>query len=287
MLVTSRETRRWIIPKGWPQKGKAPHHSAAREAYEEAGVVGATARRPLGSFEYEKRVKHGRLVICEVYVFPLKVKRQNKKWPERWEREVKWVSASRAANWIKEPMLRTIIRRLARNIRPDSKLKTHGRRERNRGEMMRAVLIMLGLILITGTAMADRPVTQEESEQLLAALKEQGCSGGKMEVDDDTFEVERARCADGKMYDLDFDSSFRLIKKKLKSGQAGGGPGGKAVPKLVLFMVIDGFPQEQFVKYYDQHSERGFKLEQRRAAYRRATRRRRCGRARSRMAAAT
>jgi 8-oxo-dGTP pyrophosphatase MutT (NUDIX family) len=117
MLVTSRETRRWIIPKGWPQKGKAPHHSAAREAYEEAGVVGATARRPLGSFEYEKRVKHGRVVICEVYVFPLKVKRQNKKWPERREREVKWVSASRAANWIKEPMLRTIIRRLARNIR--------------------------------------------------------------------------------------------------------------------------------------------------------------------------
>ncbi len=114
MLVTSRETRRWIIPKGWPQKGKAPHHSAAREAYEEAGVVGAMARRPLGSFEYEKRVKDGRVIICEVYVFPLQVKRQNKKWPERRQREVKWVSASRAANWIKEPMLRTIIRRLTR-----------------------------------------------------------------------------------------------------------------------------------------------------------------------------
>jgi 8-oxo-dGTP pyrophosphatase MutT (NUDIX family) len=74
MLVTSRETRRWIIPKGWPQKGKPPHDSAAREAYEEAGVVGAVARCPVGSFAYEKRFKNGRVVVCEVYVFPLKVK---------------------------------------------------------------------------------------------------------------------------------------------------------------------------------------------------------------------
>src|SRR5271156_4832943 len=43
MLITSRETRRWIIPKGWPQKGRAPHRSAAREAFEEAGVVGKVA----------------------------------------------------------------------------------------------------------------------------------------------------------------------------------------------------------------------------------------------------
>src|SRR5262249_27670124 len=46
MLVTSRETRRWIIPKGWPHKGKAPHHSAAREAFEEAGVVGTIKYGP-------------------------------------------------------------------------------------------------------------------------------------------------------------------------------------------------------------------------------------------------
>src|SRR5262249_48004872 len=87
MLVTSRETRRWIIPKGWPHKGKAPHHSAAREAFEEAGVVGAVRRHPLGSFAYEKRFKNGRVVLCEVHVFPLKVRRQNKQWPERRQRE--------------------------------------------------------------------------------------------------------------------------------------------------------------------------------------------------------
>jgi 8-oxo-dGTP pyrophosphatase MutT (NUDIX family) len=78
MLVTSRETRRWIIPKGWPKKGKSPHHSAAREAFEEAGVVGAVARRCVGSFSYEKRLKNGGAVVCKVSVFPLEVTHQNK-----------------------------------------------------------------------------------------------------------------------------------------------------------------------------------------------------------------
>jgi hypothetical protein len=54
MLMTSRETRRWIIPKGWPHKGRTPHRSAAPEAYEEAGVVGRVQRDPLGSFSYQK-----------------------------------------------------------------------------------------------------------------------------------------------------------------------------------------------------------------------------------------
>src|SRR5712692_6742109 len=113
MLVTSRETRRWIIPKGWPKKGKSPHHSAAREAFEEAGVVGAVGRRPVGSFSYEKRLKNGGSIECEVRVFPLEVKRQNKQWPEKQERRVKWLSASKAAEKVKEPMLSEMIRRLA------------------------------------------------------------------------------------------------------------------------------------------------------------------------------
>src|SRR6266446_3757981 len=113
MLVTSRETRRWIIPKGWPHKGKAPHHSAAREAFEEAGVIGTVGRRPVGSFPYEKRLKNGDVLVCEVRVFPLKVTRQSKQWPEKEHREVKWLSAKEAAETVQEPMLSEIIRHLA------------------------------------------------------------------------------------------------------------------------------------------------------------------------------
>jgi len=80
---------------------------------------------------------------------------------------------------------------------------------------MRGILICSVLALSTGAAIADRPVTQQESEQLEAALKEQGCSGGKMEFDDGKFEIDDSKCADGKTYDLDFDASFKLIKKKL------------------------------------------------------------------------
>jgi 8-oxo-dGTP pyrophosphatase MutT (NUDIX family) len=113
MLVTSRETHRWIIPKGWPQKDKEPHDSAAREAFEEAGVVGAVGKRSVGSFPYQKRLKNGVVTVCEVHVFPLRVRRQSKQWPEKEQREVKWLSAKDAAETVKEPMLSEIIRRLA------------------------------------------------------------------------------------------------------------------------------------------------------------------------------
>jgi 8-oxo-dGTP pyrophosphatase MutT (NUDIX family) len=114
MLVTSRETRRWIIPKGWPKKGKSPRRSAAREAFEEAGVLGTVGRRPVGSFSYEKRLKNGGSVECKVRVFPLEVKRQRKEWPEKQERRVKWLSASKAAARVKDPVLSKIIGRVAR-----------------------------------------------------------------------------------------------------------------------------------------------------------------------------
>jgi hypothetical protein len=76
--------------------------------------VGAVAKRSIGSFSYEKRLKNGGAVVCNVRVFPLQVRRQNKQWPEKQERIVKWLSASQAAETVKEPMLGEIIRRLAR-----------------------------------------------------------------------------------------------------------------------------------------------------------------------------
>jgi hypothetical protein len=84
---------------------------------------------------------------------------------------------------------------------------------------MRGQCLVAGLLLslVTGPALAkSRPVTEEEKAKLLAALTAEGCSGGDMEFDDDGyFEVDDATCADGRKYDLKFDPSFKLIKKKL------------------------------------------------------------------------
>ena len=112
MLVTSRESGRWVIPKGWPMKRKTPAATAACEAREEAGVVGKVGRDSIGSYSYKKRLKSGAVVACEVRVFPLKVKRQQKSWPERGEREIQWFSRAKAAKVVRESALRDIIRNL-------------------------------------------------------------------------------------------------------------------------------------------------------------------------------
>lgn len=112
MLVTSRESGRWVIPKGWPKKRQSPRASAAREAREEAGIVGEIGRDSIGSYSYKKRMKNGAIVACEVRVFPLKVKRQQKSWPERGQREIQWFSRAKAAKAVRERALSNIIRNL-------------------------------------------------------------------------------------------------------------------------------------------------------------------------------
>jgi 8-oxo-dGTP pyrophosphatase MutT (NUDIX family) len=114
LLVTSRETGRWIIPKGWPIKRKAPHVAAAREARDEAGVVGKISRTPIGCFSYEKRLKRGIIIVCKVHVFALKVKRQQESWPEKGQREVQWMSRTKAAKIVGDPKLGWIIRTLTK-----------------------------------------------------------------------------------------------------------------------------------------------------------------------------
>jgi 8-oxo-dGTP pyrophosphatase MutT (NUDIX family) len=113
MLVTSRETRRWIIPKGWPMKGRKPAEVASREAYEEAGLIGSAAgRRPLDTFDYTKRI--GALeLLCEVQVFLFRVDQQLDDWPEKDQRETKWFDAEEAADLVAEGGLAEIIRRFA------------------------------------------------------------------------------------------------------------------------------------------------------------------------------
>ena len=102
LLVTSRETRRWIIPKGWAKKGVKPHEMAAIEAYEEAGVRGDVGKRPIGSYRYEKRMPDGKTVPCDVTVFPLEIHEELESWPEKGQRERRWLSSSQAALLISE-----------------------------------------------------------------------------------------------------------------------------------------------------------------------------------------
>jgi 8-oxo-dGTP pyrophosphatase MutT (NUDIX family) len=98
LLITSRKTKRWIIPKGWPIKGLKPSKAAAREAYEEAGVRGRIARRAFGHYVYEKRLEDSIITIpCQVQVFLLTVERQSKDWPELKQRMARWFPAAEAA----------------------------------------------------------------------------------------------------------------------------------------------------------------------------------------------
>lgn len=113
LLITSRETRRWVIAKGWPISGLAPHAAAAREAFEEAGVVGETWEEPVGAYFYVKRMKNGRERPVSVEVFPLRVDRELEEWPEKGQREKRWFAAKEAANLVHESQLQTLIRAFA------------------------------------------------------------------------------------------------------------------------------------------------------------------------------
>ena len=94
MLITSRTTRRWIIPKGNPIAGLAPHEAAAQEAFEEAGLTGITCPTALGRFRYIKRRRVRGDREMSVAVFPLAVVGQAEYWPERDERETRWFDAT-------------------------------------------------------------------------------------------------------------------------------------------------------------------------------------------------
>lgn len=109
LLVTSRETRRLVLPKGWPMPGLKPHRVAEREAWEEAGIMGKAARTSVGSYTYWKRMRDS-FVLCNVDVFPLDVKSLEDNWPERRERERLWLAPDEAANVVDEPGLAHLLR---------------------------------------------------------------------------------------------------------------------------------------------------------------------------------
>ncbi len=109
MLVTTRGRKRWMIPKGWPIRGLEPHESAAREALEEAGLIGYVYPEAIGSFEYVKRLGNRREVKCIIKVFPLHVDHQREHWLEQGERETKWFSLKKAASLVSDPGLQKVL----------------------------------------------------------------------------------------------------------------------------------------------------------------------------------
>jgi hypothetical protein len=110
LLVTSRESKRWVIPKGNPMTGMASHRAAAVEAEEEAGVSGLVCPTPLGSYRYRKRKGNGASLMLDVDVFPLAVTREHDVWKEQSQRERRWFSLPDAADAVDESDLRDLIR---------------------------------------------------------------------------------------------------------------------------------------------------------------------------------
>ena len=118
LLVTSRDTGRWVIPKGWPEKGLAPHQVAEKEAFEEAGVTGIIGTRPISTFEYVKQMDAKRGLQCLVDIYPLRVAQELDWWPEKDQRTRAWMSPSQAAKLVTETGLIRLL--LSLGTDPDS-----------------------------------------------------------------------------------------------------------------------------------------------------------------------
>lgn len=111
-LVTTRETRRWTVPKGWPMRRLTARAAARTEAEQEAGVTGKIGKAPIGAFTYWKR-QIDRFDFVRVEVYPLRVTGLLEQWKEKGEREVRWMRPADAALLVEEPDLATLLRDFA------------------------------------------------------------------------------------------------------------------------------------------------------------------------------
>jgi 8-oxo-dGTP pyrophosphatase MutT (NUDIX family) len=111
LLVTSRDTGRWIIPKGWPIRGLKSNEAALQEAWEEAGVRNSRATaEPVGTYTYNKRQSTGLEIPVETLVYAVEVEDLSEKFPEAHQRTRKWVKADEAAELVNEAELKSIFR---------------------------------------------------------------------------------------------------------------------------------------------------------------------------------
>jgi len=113
LMVTSRETRRWIVPKGWREKKVTDRDQAGREAFEEAGAVGVLSDKPIGGYRYDKRLKDGRVKALDVAVYSLEVTELLDDWPEMDERERRWMMPAQAAMAVQEGALAALLLSMA------------------------------------------------------------------------------------------------------------------------------------------------------------------------------
>jgi 8-oxo-dGTP pyrophosphatase MutT (NUDIX family) len=112
LLITSRETKRWVMPKGWPMDGHEPWRAAKIEALEEAGVRGYISDEAIGAYRYDKILEDGSRLPCLVQLYPMMVDKMLKTWKERHERKRRWFSAKGAAKAVNEPDLKDILEKL-------------------------------------------------------------------------------------------------------------------------------------------------------------------------------
>jgi len=120
MLITSRDTGRWVLPKGWPEAREPLCLAAAREAMEEAGLSGRISHLEIGRYFYAKALASGEEVPCEVLVFPLLVEAAADRWKEKRSRMRQWVSVAQASGMVNEPDLGQIIAHFGTDPEPFS-----------------------------------------------------------------------------------------------------------------------------------------------------------------------
>lgn len=116
LLITSRETRRWVVPRGNPIAGLDAPGSAAQEAFEEAGIRGKVSAEPLGAYRYDKKRRSGAVIPTQVQLFEMRVMEELPAWPEMGQRERRWFAPDDAADAVDEPDLKALLRQLRRRL---------------------------------------------------------------------------------------------------------------------------------------------------------------------------
>lgn len=109
LMVTSRDSGRWVMPKGWEMDGKKPWRAAEIEALEEAGAVGYIGREQIGTYRYTKLLDDGRIMPCVVRVYPMIVEKLERQWKEKGQRKRRWFTPKAAAKRVAEEDLATLL----------------------------------------------------------------------------------------------------------------------------------------------------------------------------------